>query len=90
METNFESKCDILSDLWLNYRDETKFKDFIQYNDIALPLSFMISEEIVQSPGELAVSFVEETFDLLLKATGVKDLGFETLNDILDTVGEEE
>lgn len=89
METNFENKCEILSDLWLNYRDDTNFKDFVQYNDIALPLSFMINEHIVEEPTDLATSFIDETFSLLLKAVGVKDLGFQTLDDILNTVGEE-
>lgn len=89
MGTAFESKCYILSELWLNYRDNTDFKDFVSYNDIALPLSFMVSESIVDQPSALAKSFIEESFDLLLKAIGIDDLGFETLDDILKSADEE-
>lgn len=89
METSFENRCNILSELWLNYRDDKDFQDFVKYNDIALPLSFMISEGIIENPGELASSFVDETFDLLLKAVGQEDLGFETLDSLLKAAEEE-
>ena len=88
MNTNFENKCSILSELWLNYRDDKDFQDFVKYNDIALPLSFIIAEGIVDNPGEMAESFVDETFNLLLKAVGIEDLGFETLDGILKKVEE--
>jgi len=86
MNTSFENKCSILSELWLNYREEKDFQDFVKYNDIALPLSFIISEGIIDDPGEMAESFIDETFSLLLKAVGIEDLGFETLDGILKKV----
>jgi len=81
--TEFESKCDILSELWLNYREEHDFYDFVKYNDIGLPLAFMISEEIVTNPTDAAQSFVIEAFDLFLQALGIEDSGFTNLNEIL-------
>ncbi len=36
-KTTFENKCDILSDLWMNYRFEKQFEDFVNYNDLGLP-----------------------------------------------------
>jgi len=86
MDTSFQSKCDILSELWLNYREDKDFQDFIKYNDISLPLAFMIAEGIIENPGELAEGFIDETFNLLLKAAGVSDLGFQTLDDILKDI----
>lgn len=83
METSFDNKCEILSELWLNYRDDRNFKDFIKYNDISLPLSFMITESIIDKPGEMAESYIDESFNLLLKAVGTEDLGFETLDGML-------
>ena len=87
METSFDNKCFILSELWLNYRNEVDFQDFIRYNDIGLPLSFMIAEGIVDNPTEAAKSFVTEAFDLFITALGITDTGFETLNDVLKIVG---
>jgi hypothetical protein len=80
--TTFENKCLILSDLWLNYRDDEQFLDFITYNDMGLPLSYALSEGIVKGTG-LSNKFIEETFDLLLVGLGIDDTGFEDLTDLL-------
>jgi hypothetical protein len=80
--TTFESKCVILSDLWLNYRDDEQFEDFIQYNDMGLPLAYALSEGIVKGT-ELSNKFIDETFDLLLAGLGIDDTGFEDLTDLL-------
>ena len=82
MTTSFESKAIILSDLWLNYRNDEEFQDFITYNDLGLPLAYAISEGIIKST-ELAENFVNEAFDLLLSGVGIEDTGFESLPDIL-------
>jgi hypothetical protein len=80
--TNFSDKTLILSDLWLNYRNDDEFQDFIQYNDLGLPLAYAISEGIVKD-SELSAIFINETFDLLLASMSVDDTGFESLDDLL-------
>lgn len=83
MATLYEDKLAILSDLWLNYRKDEEFADFIEYNDLGLPLAYAIFESIVENT-EIASRFVEETFDLLLEGLDVdEDTGFETLDDLL-------
>jgi hypothetical protein len=79
--TKFEAKCSILSDLWIKYRDEPDFQDFIGYNDIGLPLSFLVSEKLV-SPGPMAVNLIDETFLLLCAALETEDTGFQSLEDM--------
>lgn len=83
--TPFSDKASILADLWVNYRNEADFVDFIEYNDLGLPLAYAISNDIVKTT-DLATKFIEETFDLLLGALEVEDTGFETLDDILEIV----
>jgi hypothetical protein len=73
----------------MNYRLDTEFKDFIEYNDIGLPLSYFISEGIVEST-PMAEKFINETFDILLKAMNVEDAGFETLDDLFEIVDSRE
>ena len=80
--TTFENKAGILSDLWMNYRQDKQFEDFVSYNDIGLPLAFLIDEDLVK-PKPLGKSMVEETFDLLLGALEIEDEGFESLDDLL-------
>lgn len=83
MTTTFSSKTLILSDLWLNYRDEEQFKDFVEYNDLGLPLAYAIANNVVEAT-PVAEKFINETFDLLLAGLGVEDTGFELLDDLLD------
>ena len=84
MTTTIENQVIILSDLWLNFRYDEEFADFIQYNDLGLPLAYAISEEIVKLTDQ-AQSFIEETFSLLLAGVGVEDTGFETLDEVLSS-----
>jgi hypothetical protein len=81
-KTTFENKCNILADLWMSYRFDKKFSDFIEYNDIGLPLGFLLSEELVK-PTPQAKAMVEETFDLLLNALDREDNGYESLDDVM-------
>lgn len=82
-ETTFDDKASILADLWLNYRQDEEFIDFIEYNDIGLPLAYAISNEIVVTT-PIASKFIEETFALLLEGLDIEDTGFEVLDDMLE------
>lgn len=80
--TPFEARCSILSELWIEYRDQEDFKDFIDYNDLGLPLSFLLDEGIVK-PTDKSKLMVNETFDLFLATLGQEDEGFDSLDDLL-------
>jgi hypothetical protein len=80
--TPFSNKCEILGELWLKYRSEPEFEDFIDYNDLGLPIAYAIANDIVKST-DLAKSFIEETFDLLLVALGLEDEDWENLDEML-------
>ena len=84
--TTYSNQALILADLWLNYRQDEEFQDFVEYNDIGLPLAYVIANDIVKST-DLAERFIGETFDLLLAGLEVEDTGFETLDDILAEAG---
>lgn len=82
-QTAFMNRARILAELWMDYRDDEEFADFIEYNDLGLPLAYAIAEGIVERT-DLASGFINEAFDILLSALGVDDTGFETLNELLD------
>jgi len=82
----FKDICSILAELWLNYKDEKEFSDFIQYSDLGLPLAFMLDSSIVD-PTDEAVKYVMETWDLFLLALGVEqDIGWKSLEDLFKYV----
>jgi hypothetical protein len=81
-ETSFDVRCEILSDLWLNHRRDDGLDDFIEYNDLGLPLAFLVSEELV-TPSTRAIDMINETFVLLVAALETEDTGFDSLDDLL-------
>jgi hypothetical protein len=89
VSTTFSAKCRILSELWIKYRDEETLEDFFEYNDLSLPLAFLIAEEIVTDKNSAIEGFIEESFILLLNAVGLEDKGFDSLDDILVNYFEE-
>lgn len=80
---SFENKLGILAELWMNYRDDQDLRDFIEYNDLGLPLAYFIYNELVEPKGP-AEMYVEETYDLLIKSLGVEDKEYETLDLLLN------
>lgn len=81
MTTTIENKIAILAELWVNYRQDEEFTDFIEYNDIGLPVAYALANQITIGT-ELSDAFINETFDLLLAALTVEDSGFESLDDL--------
>jgi len=85
--TTFENKCIILAELWLDYRYDDQFVEFISYNDLGLPLAYAIDSGVVDST-EMATKFIDETFDNLLTSLGIEDKEFYILTDVLTAVGD--
>ena len=82
---HFSKKCEILADLWLNHRSDNELEDFIEYNDIGLPLAYAFAEDLAK-PTEIGTRFVEETYDLLVKALEIpEDYDYESLEEMFDT-----
>lgn len=86
MPIDFSKKCEILGSLWMDFRDEGDFQDFIEYNDVGLPLSYFLAEGIVNKTPEAEV-YVNETYDLLLASLEAPDEEYESLEDLLMRFG---
>lgn len=84
MPTPFEIRVAILADLWLNFRDDEDFQEFISYNDVGLPIAFALNENFVTGT-DASTRFINETFELLLKGLELEDSGkgWEDLDEIL-------
>jgi hypothetical protein len=86
----FENKCEILADLWLNFRNDSDIDDFVDYNDLGLPLAYLIHAELVVVLDD-GMPYVEETYNLLAKSLGVDpDENFYTLQEMLNASPDEE
>lgn len=80
----YSSKIKILSELWLGYREDEQFGDFVEYNDIGLPLAYLLDNDIVKST-PMAERFINETYDLLITALGlIDDKEYGSIDEMLD------
>lgn len=82
--TEYDKKCSILAELWVAYRQESSLEEFIAYNDLGLPLAYAVTEELVISNQETE-NIVAETWDMLIAALDVRDVGFDTLEKLLSS-----
>lgn len=80
--TNFSSKCSILGEIWEDHREGKEFVDFVEYNDLGLPLAYLNSEGLAV-PTSDGMRYIEETFDLFLSSLNVNDTGFNDLNEVM-------
>ena len=78
---HFSRKCEILADLWLNHKDDAELEDFIDYNDIGLPLAYGFAEELAK-PTEIGTKYVSETYALLLESLDLPDIEWQSLEDM--------
>ena len=87
--TEFEGKITILGELYNNYKEDKTFKDFIEYNDLGLPLAYFASEGLVTLT-DMATRFILESWDLFIAALEIEDTGFDTLEDVFFAVKDEQ
>ena len=80
--TPLSNRTDILADLWIRHKDDPEFIDFVSYNDLGLPLAYALSHGIVDMTEQVEM-FINETWDLLIGALNIEDIGFETLDEVL-------
>ena len=88
MTTNFLNKTSILAELWMNYRDDEGLQDFVEYNDLGLPLAYFLYNELVL-PTKQSEIYVEESYNLLVASLGAEDVEYESLDDLLSATTEE-
>jgi hypothetical protein len=79
---DLSDKAGVLAELWINYRDDEDFTDFIEYNDIGLPLAYFVAEGLVKDTSPLGDQYIIETFDMFATALSVTEEEIEALEDI--------
>ncbi len=82
--TDFSNMCNILGELYQNYKDEKgDLSEFIEYNDLGLPLAYFAKENLVTILPD-AERYVVETWRVLMSAIGCdEDAEYESLEDLL-------
>jgi len=84
---DYADKTGLLGQLWIDYRDDENFSLFMEYNDIGLPLSYVVAEGLVPELTKLGEDYVDETIVMLFKLLEITEQEVEMLDKInLDSV----
>jgi hypothetical protein len=81
--TDFHSICKILGELYINYKVDEDFKDFIEFNDLGLPLAYFVGENLCEVSDDGA-RYITETWNLFLAGLKMKDEGFDNLEELFE------
>jgi hypothetical protein len=71
-----------LGELYANYKEDSDFRDFVEFNDLGLPLAYMVRERLA-TPSDDGSRYIMETWQLFIGGLGIEDTGFSSLNDVL-------
>ena len=86
MTTDFSNQINILGEFYINYREDSELKDFLEFNDIGLPLAYLASEGLCDISDD-GKKYVAESWEMFLLAMGITDEGFENLGEIFAKTG---
>ena len=83
MNTPIEKQTEILSQLWMDYRDEEYFRDFFVYADLGFPLAYLLTQNVVTRNDETD-KFIGDTWEMFLGLVALEDTGFDELSELLE------
>ena len=66
----------------MNYREDAELEDFIEYNDLGLPLAYLLMNEIVLPTNQSEI-YINETYDLFIASLTVEDKEWTSLDELL-------
>ncbi len=64
---DFADKTGVLAQCWIDFRNDDHFKSFIEYNDLGLPMAYMVAQGLIQELTPVGEEYITETFDMLLE-----------------------
>ena len=85
--TDFRNICNILGKLYSVYKEDEEFKDFIEFNDLGLPLAYFVAENLCEVSDDGA-RYITETWSLFLAGLNLEDTGWSDLDEVFESAEE--
>ncbi len=85
--TDFRNICEILGKLYSVYKEDEEFKDFIEFNDLGLPLAYFVAENLCEVSDD-GSRYITETWALFLAGLNLEDTGFSDLDEVFESAEE--
>lgn len=84
MSTSFSIKCDILAEVHIESGFNPNLNEFRKYNDIGLPLAYLIHQDLVEPKGEEALKYIEDTWRMFCESLEIDPNGdYKDVEDFL-------
>jgi len=77
---DFADKAGVLGQLWIEFREDEDFAAFIEYNDLGLPMAYMVAEGLVKELSPLGEEMINETLAMLLDVLNISESEIDTLD----------
>ena len=90
---DFQTICKILGELHTGYSDSKDFRDFIEFNDLGLPLAFLTSEGLIVEVSDDGRRYIVDTFDMFIGSLKVDPediMEGMTLDELLEMAASEQ
>jgi hypothetical protein len=84
--TGFNNRCEILGYFHSHYSAQKEFQDFMELNDLGLPLAYFVSEGLCEVSDD-GVRYINETYSLFLAYLELEDTGFSNLEGVFLAAG---
>lgn len=85
--TTLADRAFILGRFWINERDNEAFEEYIEFNDLGLPLSYSLAEGIIET-NPMVEAHINDSFNMLLDILKVEDTGYGSYEEILEAAGQ--
>jgi hypothetical protein len=79
---DYADKAGVLGQLWIEFRGDEDFSDFIEYNDLGLPLAYMVAEGLVKECSPVGEDIIEETYKMFMALLELEESDLEVLEEI--------
>jgi tetratricopeptide (TPR) repeat protein len=70
---NFDEKNAVIASLWIEFRKDEDFADFMTYNDLGCPLAYMYQEKLITELSDQGIGMITETFNNFMKLMDVTE-----------------
>ena len=75
LSTSFLNKCEILADVHVEAGTNPNLNEFRKYNDIGLPLAYLIAQDLVEPKGDDSLKYIDDTWRMLCESLGIDPNG---------------
>ena len=69
----FKEKSDVVASLWIEFRRDEDFADFMSYNDLGCPLAYMYKEKLITTLSSAGEAMILETFNSFMELMDVTE-----------------